>query len=167
MTNDKRGFEMRRFLFTAALGYALAFFFDAQNGKRRRNMTRDRVFAFFRRSARRSRAIPQTAYAAKQKVTHLREEPKPQPDDVTLARKVETEIFRAADAPKGNVNVNAVDGVVELRGQVDQPELVQELEEKTRKVHGVRDVRNLLHTPSQSAPTRPGTSSAPAAPGQS
>jgi hypothetical protein len=150
---------MRRFLFAGALGYGLAFFFDPQQGARRRNMTRDRIFAFFRRSARRSRAVPQTAYATKQKLTHLREEPKPQPDDVTLARKVETEIFRDADAPKGQVNINAVEGVVELRGEVKQPELVRELEEKARKVQGVRDVRNLLHTPGTPAPTAPGSSS--------
>src|ERR671931_2289506 len=83
--------------------------------------------------------------ALRQRATHLREEPKPQPDDVTLARKVETEIFREADAPKGQVDVNAVDGVVELRGEVERPELVNELEEKARKVQGVLDVRNLLH----------------------
>jgi osmotically-inducible protein OsmY len=144
---------MRRLLFAGALGYALAFFFDGQNGRRRRNMTRDRTLALFRRLVRRSAAIPQAAYATKQKVTHLQEEPKPQPDDVTLARKVETEIFRDADAPKGQVNVNAVDGVVELRGEVPELELVRELEQKTRQVQGVRDVRNLLHTPGGAAET--------------
>jgi osmotically-inducible protein OsmY len=149
---------MRKLLFSGALGGALAFFFDPQSGARRRNVARDRVLAFFRRSARRSQAIPQAAYAAKQKVTHLREEPK-EFDDVTLARKVETEIFRAADAPKGQVNVNAVDGVVELRGEVQRPELVNELEERTRKVQGVREVRNLLHTPGTAAPTAPGGAS--------
>ena len=39
-------------------------------------------------------------------------------DDVTLTRKVETEIFRPKGAPKGKVDVNAVDGVVWLRGEV-------------------------------------------------
>ena len=144
---------MKKLLFGGVLGYALAFFFDPQNGLRRRNATVDRMFALFRSSARRGQAIPQAAYAAKQKATHLREEPKPQPDDVTLARKVETEIFRSADAPKGDVNVNAVDGVVYLRGEVKAPELVRELEQQARKVQGVRDVQNLLHTPGSSAPT--------------
>lgn len=32
----------------AALGAALAYFFDPQNGSRRRNMARDRAQAFFR-----------------------------------------------------------------------------------------------------------------------
>jgi osmotically-inducible protein OsmY len=150
---------MRKLLLGGALGGAVAFFLDPQTGKRRRNVARDRILAFFRRSARKSQAVTATAYAAKQKVTHLREEEKPQPDDVTLARKVETEIFRAADAPKGQVDVNAVDGVVELRGEVERPELVEQLEERTRKVQGVREVRNLLHTPGTPAPTAPQHSS--------
>jgi hypothetical protein len=146
---------MLKFLLGGGLGYLLAFFFDPANGKRRRTVTRDRTLAFFRRSVRRGRAIPQAAYATKQKLTHLREEPKPQPDDVTLARKVETEIFRSPDVPKGDINVNAVDGVVYLRGEVERPDLIGELEDQVRKVQGVRDVRNLLHTPGTSAPTAP------------
>ena len=146
---------MRKVFAYTGLGALLAYFFDAQNGKRRRNMTRDRVLAFLRRTARKREAVTATAHATKQKLTHLQEEPKPQPDDVTLARKVETEIFREADAPKGQVDINAVDGVVELRGEVERPELVNELEEKARKVQGVRDVRNLLHTPGAPAPTAP------------
>src|SRR4051812_10861234 len=39
-------------------------------------------------------------------------------DDVTLARKVESEIFRDADAPKGQVSVDVQAGVVYLRGTV-------------------------------------------------
>ena len=87
------------------------------------------------------------AHALKQKATHLREEAKPQPDDVTLARKVETEIFRDADVPKGKINVNAENGKVVLRGEVDSPELIEDLVEKARNVQGVQEVESLLHTP--------------------
>ena len=67
-------------------------------------------------------------------------------DDVTLARKVETELFRPADAPKGQVSVNVNDGVVELRGELPDQTQIDELGESARKIGGVRDVRNLLHT---------------------
>ena len=90
----------------------------------------------------------------KQKATHVREEPKDF-DDVTLARKVETEIFRDADVPKGQINVNAEGGVVYLRGEVEQPDMIEELESKARDVQGVREVENLLHLPGQEAPTKP------------
>ena len=67
-------------------------------------------------------------------------------DDVTLARKVETELFRPADAPKGQVSVNVNDGVVELRGELPDQQQIDELGESARKIGGVKDVRNLLHT---------------------
>jgi osmotically-inducible protein OsmY len=142
---------MKFFALFAALGAALAYFFDPQNGNRRRKMTVDRAAGFFRGGARRAeragRGVTAEAYGLKQKATHLREEEKAQPDDVTLARKVETEIFREAEVPKGRINVNAEDGVVYLRGEVERSELIEDLEQAARKVQGVRSVENLLHLP--------------------
>ena len=140
-----------RFLRFAAIGAALTYFFDPDNGRRRRATTRDRVLAFFRGTGRRGgrlgRAAAAETYGLKQKATHLREEPKPEPDDVTLARKVETEIFRGPDVPKGQINVNAVDGVVTLRGEAPSAEMIGQLVERARRVQGVREVENLLHLP--------------------
>jgi osmotically-inducible protein OsmY len=48
--------------------------------------------------------------------------------------------------------VNAENGVVFLRGEVDRPELIGALEARVRKVKGVRGVENLLHTPASSPP---------------
>jgi len=151
---------MRRMLVLvggAAAGALLAFFFDKDNGRRRRKLAVDRTRGFFNRRARQAaragRAVVAEAHGAAMKATHLREKPKPQPDDATLARKVETEIFRPADAPKATVNVNAENGVVYLRGEVPRPELIEELVEKTRKVQGVREVQNLLHLAGTPAPT--------------
>jgi osmotically-inducible protein OsmY len=73
-------------------------------------------------------------------------------DDVTLVHKVESELFRETDAPKGQISVNAADGIVQLRGEVDQPELIDELVTRARSVQGVKDVENLLHLPGQEAP---------------
>jgi hypothetical protein len=67
-------------------------------------------------------------------------------DDVTLARKVETELFRPADVPSGAISVNVNDGVVELRGELPDQAQIDELGNAARKVSGVKDVRNLLHT---------------------
>jgi osmotically-inducible protein OsmY len=142
----------------AALGAAVTWFFDPQNGARRRNMTRDRVVAFFRQGGRKAgragRGVAAEAYGLKQKAAHLKEEEKPQPDDITLARKVESEIFRGAEAPKGRVNVNAEDGIVILRGEVDDEGMIKDLEKAARKVQGVREVENLLHMPGTPAPQK-------------
>jgi len=149
---------MRRVLGLVGLGAALTYFFDPQQGRRRRAMTRDRVAAFFRRRVRQGERLGRTASAEAegvvQKAKHLQEEPKPQPDDVTLTRKVETEIFRDAEVPKGQINVNAENGKIYLRGEVGQPELIKDLEKRARKVQGVQEVENLLHLPGTEAPTK-------------
>src|SRR5215208_7737371 len=150
--------KLKRTLLTGGIGALLALFFDPQSGKRRRKMTVDRVAAFFRRrsreTARLARGVAAETYGVTQKVTHLKEEEKPQPDDVTLARKVETEIFRDAEVPKGQINVNAENGVVYLRGEVPDADLLNDLVDKARDVQGVRDVANLLHLPGQDAPMK-------------
>jgi osmotically-inducible protein OsmY len=131
-----------------ALGAAFSYFFDPENGRRRRKVAADRLASLTRRHGKRLiKSTVSQAHALKQKITHLSEEPKPQPDDVTLARKVETEIFRDPDVPKGKINVNAENGKVVLRGQVDSPELIGDLVEKAQKVQGVQEVESLLHTP--------------------
>ncbi|HZU39416.1 MAG TPA: BON domain-containing protein [Solirubrobacteraceae bacterium] len=80
--------------------------------------------------------------------------PKPGMDDITLARKVETELFRPRGAPKGSVDVNVVEGVVYLRGQVKRPDQIAELERRTREIPEVRGVENLLHLHKTPSPTR-------------
>jgi gas vesicle protein len=144
--------------FGAAIGAALAYFFDPQSGKRRRKMTVDRTAGLARRTGRKAeragRTVAAETYGVKQKATHLMEKEKPQPDDVTLARKVETEIFRDADVPKGKINVNAENGVVYLRGEVETPDMIKDLESAARKVKGVREVENLLHVPNTPAQTK-------------
>jgi osmotically-inducible protein OsmY len=143
------------FALGTTLGALLAYFFDPQNGKRRRHLLADRTAAVFRSGGRHAaqtgRAVAAEAYGVSQKVTHLKEEPKDF-DDATLADKVRSEVFRDPQVPKGDINVNVQEGVVQLRGQVERPELIETLVEQTRKVQGVRDVENLLHTPGTEAP---------------
>jgi BON domain len=103
------------------------------------------------------RSVGNQAWGIFQDARHLGRKPKPGMDDVTLARKVETEIFRGRGAPKSTVNVNVVDGVVWLRGEVKRPEQVRRLEEKARSVPEVRGVENLLHLVKTPAPTRADT----------
>jgi osmotically-inducible protein OsmY len=145
-----------RVLRYVGLGALIAYFFDPSNGHRRRALARDRFPALFRRSSKRvehaGRAVTAEATAAKQKVKHRKEAEKPQPDDVTLARKVETEILRDTEVPKGQINVNAENGKVVLRGEVEKPSMIKDLEKRTRKVQGVQEVENLLHTPGSAAP---------------
>jgi osmotically-inducible protein OsmY len=145
---------MPLFALAGAIGAALAYFFDPDNGRRRRKIAVDKAGKLARKAGQQAQGAAAQAQGLKEKATHLSEQEKPQPDDVTLARKVESEIFRDADVPKGQINVNVEDGVVYLRGELEQPDLIDDLEAQARKVQGVRGVENLLHVPGQEAPAK-------------
>ena len=73
-------------------------------------------------------------------------------DDATLKDKVESELFRDEHEVKGAININAQEGVVQLRGEVPSQDLIDVLVQKTEKIQGVREVESLLHTPGTEAP---------------
>jgi osmotically-inducible protein OsmY len=140
----------------AAAGAAAAHFLDRESGARRRNMLRDQALAKARKG--KHEAVRQADYVAgKAKGAAAGAVPSmpggEQPDDVTLAHKVESEIFRDADAPKGDVSVDVQKGVVNLRGMVADEQWITRLAEQAEKVDGVKGVNNLLHRPGTPAPT--------------
>ena len=63
-----------------------------------------------------------------------------------------SELFRDGSLPKGALNVNAENGVVYLRGEVERPELIVEIVERARRIGGVVDVEDLLHLPARPRP---------------
>jgi len=73
-------------------------------------------------------------------------------DDAELAHKVESVVFRDDALPKGEVSINAERGTVFLRGQVESPDIIVQLERAVRDVEGVDGVENLLHVPGTPAP---------------
>jgi hypothetical protein len=78
-------------------------------------------------------------------------------DDATIARKVESALFRSTPAAKGKVDVNVVDGVAQLRGQIRTAAQIKALEAAARGVPEVKDVDNLLRTKGSPSPTRADT----------
>jgi osmotically-inducible protein OsmY len=145
------------FLLGAAAGAAAAWFLDPNDGARRRSVAQDKAFKYARKGA--SEVEAQAKYAggvAKGAAVQAapgtgREDAGERLNDPALAAKVQSEIFRDADAPKGDVSVNVEDGVVYLRGQVDSPEQISQLEQAARQVEGVTAVENLLHGPGEPA----------------
>jgi BON domain len=151
--------SVRWFLGGVAVGAALAYAFDPGQGHRRRRLLVERAATTARRSSRRGARATRVAVARSQGHARgfahwLRPALKEPPDDVALAHKVESVVFRDPTFPKGQISINAEQGEVFLRGQVDRPELIHELEEAVRNVPGVRGVENLLHLPGTPAPTR-------------
>jgi osmotically-inducible protein OsmY len=138
-------------------GAALEYFLDPRSGRRRRHTARDRAVAVVRR--RRHRLERQARYEAGKVVglahqaTKLASRAEPADlDDVSLAHKVETELFRDRTIPKARISINAERGIVVLRGQLDSDQEVRRVEEQVRGIPGVHDVENLLHLPGTPAP---------------
>jgi BON domain len=148
--------KKNRFLRGVLVGWVAAYFYDPRLGRSRRALARDWTRSRGRRLVRRGERAQRYATAAAlgktRALRHRHEAPKPQPDDATLAHKVETIIFRHHDVPKGQISVNAEEGVVWLRGEVPTQSMIDTLVERTREVAGVRRVESLLHLPGQDAP---------------
>jgi osmotically-inducible protein OsmY len=149
--------KLTTFVAGAGVGAAAAYFLDGKSGNRRRKIAADKAGRFTREGAGTVQGAAQAA-SAQATAQHAATGGDSAPgDDNTLKSKVESEIFRDADAPKGSVDVSVVNGIVELRGQVPDASQSEALELKTRMVSGVRDVRNLLHLPGETPPNIVGT----------
>jgi len=150
-------------LLGAAAGAAATYFLDPQSGARRRATARDSGLSTAKQQAsdvasKVDKAAGHAKGAVASAMPGVSDERKAgQLGDVGLARKVETEIFRAADAPKGKVSVNAENGVVFLRGEVER-DWIDRLADEAQRVQGVTAVRNLLHAPGTPAPAAPAVS---------
>jgi hypothetical protein len=145
-------------LLSGVAGAAAAYFLDPISGRRRRHTTRDRGSSLARKGAHRSRRFARHATSEVvgrgKRVVHALPHEEPELDDATLAHKVETILFRDREVPKGQINVNAENGVVFLRGEVNGPDLPSTLADRVLKMKGVKGVENLLHLPGQPAPDR-------------
>jgi BON domain len=95
---------------------------------------------------RKTRSRPRRQAARKRPSPQARRAPKDL-DDVGLARKVETIIFRDDSVPKGKIDVNAADGVVWIRGEAKNPEMIRTIEAQATAIPEVKRVENLLHLP--------------------
>ena len=137
------------------IGAAAAFFLDPVQGKRRRALARDWTLARARAlGGTAARGVGGAARGVRDRVIRL-EDPAPPENDATLAHKVQSEAFSGLDLSVGQVNVNAENGIVVLRGAVQRPEQISELERRVRGIDGVVDVKNLLHLEGMPAPTTP------------
>jgi hypothetical protein len=139
-----------------AAGVLLEYFVDPKAGRRRRHTARDRALSRLRRGERRAivRARRSEAHAvgvARRTINARRRAEEPA-DDVTLAQKVESQLFRRAGVPNGQVSVNAEEGVMFLRGVMEHQEDIERMGEEARRIAGVRAVENLVHPPGTPAP---------------
>lgn len=137
-----------RFGLIGAIGAAIAYLFDPDNGRRRRAIARDRSAAWVRSVRRDAERKSRYASGKLEGVKHEAFGPTETeaPNDATVAQKIQSEVLRHYDS--SHVNVNVENGVAVLRGELKHPEEINALVRDVEKVPGVRDVRSLLHLPS-------------------
>ena len=139
-----------------ALGALLEYLLDPRAGRRRRHTARDRALSRMRRGERRAlvraRRAESHAIGVARRTINARRRAEEPLDDVTLAQKVESQLFRRANVPKGQVSVNAEEGVVFLRGVMERQDDIERMGEEARRIEGVRAIENLVHLPGTPAP---------------
>lgn len=129
-------------------GAIVAFLADPARGRARRARLLDQGGAVIRRTGRRAeralRGAGATASGAMAAISHAQPSGTGAIDDVTLAARAETELFRDPSVPKGAININAERGVLVLRGEVPNAELRDRLASEAERIDGVWSVHNLL-----------------------
>lgn len=148
-----------------ALGAAMMYILDPRLGRRRRALMRDKAvkaYHFVMRKAperleHRARYVAGKLHGLEHEVAHevghlLHPDAETPPDNVTLAQRVRSEIFAPADIPDGAINVDAYEGIVTLRGELPTQEMIDRVVRMAKRVEGVREVRNLMHTPGMPVP---------------
>jgi gas vesicle protein len=132
----------------AIAGFLAAYLFDPDRGRGRRARYGDQLAAGVRRGAdrlgRESRLAAGRLVGVAEDLKHSGDG-QPMPNDAALTEKLESELFRNPAIPKGKININAENGVVVLRGEVDSKRQYLDLERQARRVPGVIEVQNLLN----------------------
>ena len=145
---------MKRAIFTGAVGAAAMYLFDPQLGRTRRAKLQQQLGGLSRRASREAARKAEYARGQAEGLRHFGTPESLPENDPALTAKIESEVLSRWNYPKGQINVNSVGGVVELRGVCDTPDQISELEQEVRKITGVVDVHNYLHLPNTPAPNK-------------
>ncbi len=145
------------------LGAALAYLFDPVSGKGRRARLRDQAGAIGRKASTRadklSRHASNVIEGKKHELLDTGDAERSM-DDVTIADRIRSEVIGRPGLEADGVLVDVHDGVVHLRGELRNPERIEEVVDLTRTVPGVRRVENLVHLPGTPAPNKQAARSA-------
>jgi BON domain len=138
-------------------GVIAAYFFDPQRGRARRAVFADWSSARLRRGWQAvnqwARLTGSNASALPQRMVSIKSGARPV-DDLTLKDRVESDVFRNPDLPKGHINFDVNTSIVTIRGQVDNAFQIATVEKAVLKVPGVSGVENLLHVNGTPAPNK-------------
>lgn len=135
----------------AATGATLMYMADPERGRRRRAIARDRSLAAIRRSGRKANKLSRRTGAKivgmATSAIHIPARLDQPVNDPMLTDRILSQVFRDREIPPGRVNINVEDGIAVIRGELDRPEQIRELQDAVKDVSGVREVASFLHLP--------------------
>lgn len=145
-----------------ALGALLMYFFDTNSGRRRRALVRDKLAhgkRVFRRDVpriaqRRTRFLGGVARGVRHHAAGMAPHRRGHVDDDTLVARVRSEVLRRASVKAGEIHVDAYEGCVTLRGQLEHEDEIRRIVEATGRIDGVTQVRSYLHLPGTPPPNK-------------
>jgi len=155
MASRKRQHRRRRRmskLMTVGMGAGLMYFLDPKLGRSRRVKARDQVMAKLRRVERDRERQRRYQEGVAEGARHQGGPAHRPADDRALADRIRSEL--GASFPHERVSLDVVNGIAELRGQLDDRAAISALEAQVRAVPGVAGVVNLLHLPGEPAPNK-------------
>jgi hypothetical protein len=127
---------------------------DPHLGTRRRALVRDKARRYRRIAPRRVRGVARSARGPMRGAMHTmahrapwHQQPAPPDLDEFVKHRVETVLGRRRDLSLSDLNFDAADGVVHVRGTAPDEETVRRIVQAAASVEGVRAVSSLLHTP--------------------
>ena len=147
--------RIRTLVLGGLIGGAIAYLYDPVSGRGRRAQLRDRGLAETRKLRERADAKKRhLSNLARGTIEGMKTSGIDETDDATLTQRIRSEVFGSADVPSDRVALNVVDGVAELRGELDAQEDIDALFVRVSAVPGVRSVRNLLRVHGADAPNK-------------
>jgi len=122
-------------------GMATVYLFDPNRGSERRTRLRGWVSQIRNRSEATSPTASALDLAPKPGIDPI---PEGATNDPTLVSRVESELFRDPTLPKGEITIDAANGVVSLRGTLGNDALADDIVERVQAIDGVERVVDLL-----------------------
>ncbi len=132
MFSRNRSRSGRKILLFGGIAALAMYFFDPRLGRTRRAKLTDQIGALVRRGAREAERKTEYARGQLEGARHAASSEEPPENDAVLTAKVKSEVLSRWNYPKGQITVNAADGIVELRGICETQEQFSDLEQEVR-----------------------------------
>jgi hypothetical protein len=135
-----------------AMGATAMYYLDPDRGHGRRIRARDRLAAKRRRMQRERERAARYQAGVMQGLAHTRGPERPPADDLTLVDRIKSELGPRLRSE--HVSLDVADGVVELRGELENEAMIEDVVLAVSQVPDVHTVVSLLHLPGRPAPNK-------------